>query len=166
MEQNEIVINEVNDELIQKGPSKLKKNKFGKGKILTTIDKVLVGAAAVFEGLRELPGFEYLKTMTTSNIVTKFNTWIASITANTPDLTGLTATQAYELGMQAQAAGTVASANSIGLVFAAVLEFIVQHPTVTVLGVTAFIGILSIPFKMLVRKIREKKEQKNAVKQL
>ena len=50
---------------------------------------------------------------------------------------------------------------AIGLVFSAILEFIIQHPTVTVMGIAALTGILAIPFKALANKIREKKLEKN-----
>ena len=162
MDSKNVVLNKVNDEIIQNEPGKLQKKNLGKGKILLKIQTILRGAAAVFEGLRELPGFEYLKAMTTGNLVTRFNTWIASIMTKAPDLTNLTAEEAFKLGQQAQAAGTIESANSLGLVFSAILEFIVQHPTVTVIGVVGFFGLLSIPFKALFHKLTKHEEQKLA----
>ena len=139
---------------------KLSKVSLGKGKIARTIDKILIGAAAIFETVRELPGFEYLKTMSISNLTTKFNNWIAPILATKPNLEGLTAQEAFELGQLAQSEGVIASANSFGLAFSAILEFIVQHPTVTIMGVAALTGILAIPFKLLINKIRTNKEKK------
>ena len=85
-----IIVNKVNEDKIKEGTSKLQAINYGKGKILLTVEKVLVGATAIFEAIRELPGFEYLKAMTTGNLVTKFNNWVASISAVKPNLTGLT----------------------------------------------------------------------------
>lgn len=150
-----IIVNKVNEDKIKEGPSKLKAINYGKGKILLTIDKVLVGVAAIFEAMRELPGFEYLKTMTTGNLVTKFNNWIASISVVKPNLTGLTPEEIFELGKDSALSASNASANGLGLVFSAILEFIVQHPTVTVLGITALFGILSLPFKFMINKMAQ-----------
>ena len=162
-----IIVNKVNEDKIKEGPSKLKAINYGKGKVLLTIDKVLVAGAAIFEAIRELPGFEYLKAMTTGNLVTKFNNWIASISAVKPNLTGLTPEEIFELGKDSALAASNAAANGIGLVFSAVLEFIVQHPTVSVLGITALFGILSIPFKFMINKMAQhgmKKHEKNMSK--
>ena len=71
MDSKNVVLNKVNDEIIQNEPGKLQKKNLGKGKILLKIQTILIGAAAVFEGLRELPGFEYLKAMTTGNLLKK-----------------------------------------------------------------------------------------------
>jgi len=139
---------------------KLSKVSLGKGKIARTIDKILIGAAAIFETIRELPGFEYLKTISIANLTTKFNNWLAPIMSARPNLEGISLEEAFELGRQAQQAGTVASANSFGLVFSAILEFIVQHPTVTVMGIAALTGILAVPFKLIINKIRTNKEKK------
>lgn len=162
-----IVVNKVNEEKIKEGPSKVKAMNYGKGKILLTVDKLLVGAAAIFEAMRELPGFEYLKTMTTSNLTSKFNNWVASISVVKPNLTGLTPEEIFELGKDSALAASNASANGLGLVFSAILEFVVQHPTVTVLGITALIGILSIPFKFMINKLAQhgiKKHEENMSK--
>ncbi len=162
-----VIVNKVNEDKIKEEPSKLKAMNYGKGKILLTVDKVLVGAAAIFEAMRELPGFEYLKTMTTGNLVTKFNNWIASISAVKPNLEGLTPEQIFELGKDSALAASNASANGLGLVFSAILEFVLQHPTVTVLGITALFGILSIPFKFMINKMAQhgmKKHEKNMSK--
>jgi len=140
---------------------KLSKHSLGKGKIAKTVDKILIGAAAIFETIRELPGFEYLKSISIGNLTTKFNNWIAPIMSTKPNLEGLTAEEIFALGQQTQAAGINAAANSVGLVFSAILEFIIQHPTVTVMGIAALTGILAIPFKALANKIREKKLEKN-----
>ena len=117
--------------------------------------------------MRELPGFEYLKTMTTGNLVTKFNNWVASISAVKPNLTGLSPEEIFELGKDSALAASNASANGLGLVFSAILEFVVQHPTVTVLGITALFGILSIPFKFMINKLAQhgiKKHEENMSK--
>ena len=162
-----IIVNKVNEDKIKEGPSKLQAINYGKGKILLTVEKVLVGATAIFEAIRELPGFEYLKAMTTGNLVTKFNNWVASISAVKPNLTGLTPEEIFELGKDSALAASNASANGIGLVFSAILEFVLQHPTVTVLGITALFGILSIPFKYLINKLAQngmKKHEKNMSK--
>ena len=138
--------------------SKLQKHSLGKGKILKTIDKIAISACAVLEVVRELPGFEYLKAISIGNLTTKFNTWIATITTHTPNLEGLTAEQIYELGQKAALDATVSSANSIGLVFSAILEFVLNHPTVTVMGIATLTTILMVPFKALINKIRGNKE--------
>ena len=167
MEEKEIIVHKVNEELIKEGPSEIKPAKYGKGKILLTIDKVLVGVAAVFEALREVPGFEYLKAMTTGNLVTKFNNWIASISVVKPDLTGLTPEEIFELGKDSALAASNASANGLGLVFSGILEFVLTHPTVTVLGVSAVIWSLTKGFKKLINKLTEhgiKKHEQNMSK--
>ena len=143
-----------------KAKTSLQKVSLGKGKIAKTLDTILIGAAAIFETIRELPGFEYLKTMSISNLTTKFNNWIASLTNQMPDLTGLTPEQIYQLGQQNQLAGSNQVANTWGLLFSAVLEFVVQHPTVAVIGIAALTGVLAIPFKVLINKIRSNKQEK------
>ena len=75
-------INTINENGLKKGGKVVKEN-IGKGRILLTIDKLSVAAAACFEFLRELPGFEYLKSIGVGNLTTKFNTWISSITTTT-----------------------------------------------------------------------------------
>lgn len=129
-------INAINENGLKKGGKVVKEN-IGKGRILLTIDKLSVAAAACFEFLRELPGFEYLKSIGVGNLTTKFNTWISSITTTTPDLTGLTPEQIFELGKTMGLENTNESANFYGLIFSSILEFVVQHPTVAVLAVVS-----------------------------
>ena len=165
--EKKVIVSKVNEDKIIEGPSKVVKSKHGKGKIALTIDAICTGVVAIFEILREMPGFEYIKTMTTGNLITKFNNWIASITTVKPNLEGLTPEEIFELGKDSALAASNAAANGIGLVFSAVLEFIVQHPTVSVLGITALFGILSLPFKFLINKLAEhgmKKHEKNMSK--
>lgn len=163
VKEKNVVLHTVNEEALKK-PSKLKKISYGKGKILLKIDGILTAGAAILEIIREIPGFEYLKTMTTGNLVTKFNVWIAKITAEVPDLTGLSAEQIYALGQQAQAEATISSANSWGLLFSAILEFIIEHPTVAVIGISTITCVLSIPFKLLINKLRQIKFEKELQK--
>ncbi len=134
---------------------KLKKHSLGKGKIWQTIDKIAISACAVLEVIRELPGFDYLKSATIGNITTKFNLWLSQIFAETPDLTGLTPQQIYNLASQNAIEGAEKMANSWGLIFSAVLEFVLTHPTVTVIGVVTLTSILVVPFKFLINKIKQ-----------
>ncbi len=167
VEEKNVIVNRINEDKSKEGPSEVKVSKHGKGKILLTIDKVLIGVATVFEVLREVPGFEYLKAMTTGNLVTKFNNWIASISAVRPNLQGLTPEEIFELGKDTALAASNASANGLGLVFSAVLEFILTHPTATVLGISGIIYGLAKAFKFMVRKLGEhevKKHEKNMSK--
>ena len=135
--------------------TKLQKHSLGKGKIWKAIDKIAISACAVLEVIRELPGFEYLKSATIGNITTKFNLWLSQILSKTRDLTGLTPEQIYNLGSQNAIEGAEKIANSWGLIFSAVLEFVLTHPTVTVIGVVTLTSILVVPFKALIRKLKE-----------
>ena len=114
--EKKVIVSKVNEDKIIEGPSKVVKSKHGKGKIALTIDAICTGVVAIFEILREMPGFEYIKTMTTGNLITKFNNWIAS------------------------------------LVFSAVLEFIIQHPTATIAGVSLIVALFSWGIKSIVNK--------------
>ena len=163
LDENDSVIVQLYNEKKANTQMALQKHSLGKGKVARTIDAILIGATAIFETIRELPGFEYLKTMSISNLTTKFNNWLASITSKTPDLTGLTAEEIFELGKQIQLQGSNSMANSWGMLFSAVLEFVLQHPTVAMIGVTTLIGVLSIPFKALINKIRENREAKEII---
>lgn len=152
-----IVINRINEEKITK--TSLSSKNLGKGRVLKTIDKLLLGVASVFEVLREIPGFEYLKTISISNLTTKFNIWLSRVfPADVPDFNSLTPLEAYELGKQISEERVSEMANTLGLLFSAVLEFILSHPTVTVLGVTALTSTLIIPFKVMIRKLQGEKE--------
>ena len=73
----------------------------------------------------------------------------------------------FELGKDTALAASNASANGLGLVFSAVLEFILTHPTATVLGISGIIYGLAKAFKFMVRKLGEhevKKHEKNMSK--
>jgi hypothetical protein len=159
--EREIILQKYNQKKL-KAQAKLQKYSLGKGKIAKVFDSILIGGAAVLEVIRELPGFEYLKSMSIGNLTTKFNTWLATIFTKTPDLTGMTPEQIWEAAQQAQANGTNQMANSWGLIFSSILEFVVQHPTVAAVGVAALTGVLLIPFKALVKKLKAKKVKKLA----
>jgi len=150
--EKKVIVSKVNEDKIIEGPSKVVESKHGKGKIALTIDAICTGVVAIFEILREMPGFEYIKTMTTGNLITKFNNWIASITTVKPNLEGLTPEEIFELGKDAALAASNASANSWGLVFSAVLEFIIQHPTATIAGVSLIVALFSWGIKSIVNK--------------
>ena len=160
MDKNDQIVIQAYNSKKMKAKTALQKHSLGKGKIAKTIDGILIGAAAIFETIRELPGFEYLKSMSIGNLTTKFNNWLASITAQTPDLSGLTPEEIFALGQQTQLNGANTVANTWGLGFSAILEFILQHPTVAVIGVAALTGILAIPFKALINKLRDNKQEK------
>ena len=155
----QIIIQKYNQQKL-KAQAKLQKYSLGKGKIAKVFDTLLVGGAAVLEVIRELPGFEYLKAMTTGNLTTKFNNWLASIFTKMPDLTGMTPEQIFHAGQQAQLDGANQMANSWGLLFSSILEFVVQHPTVAAVGVAALTGVLLIPFKALIKKLKANKVKK------
>ncbi len=157
--QKQIIIQNYNKEKL-KIQNKLQKYTLGKGKIAKTIDGLLVGGAALLEIIRGLPGFEYLNAATVGNLTTKFNAWLASILTKTPDLTGLTPEQIFELGKHAQQAGTDQMANSWGLLFSSVVEFVLQHPSATAVGIAAVAGVLAVPFKALIKKLKEHKLDK------
>ena len=168
IQKQQVIIQKYNKEKF-KVQSKLQKYSLGKGKIAKVFDSLLVGGAAVLEVLRELPGFEYLKAMTTGNLTTKFNNWLAQLFVQTPDFTGMTPEQIFQAGQQAQLNGANQMADSWGLLFSSILEFVVQHPTVAAVGVAALTGVLLIPFKALVKKLREnrlKRIEENAVDEL
>lgn len=168
IQKQQVIIQKYNKEKF-KVQSKLQKYSLGKGKIAKVFDSLLVGGAAVLEVIRELPGFEYLKAMTTGNLTTKFNNWLAQFFVQTPDFTGMTPEQIFQAGQQAQLNGANQMADSWGLLFSSILEFVVQHPTVAAVGVAALTGVLLIPFKALVKKLREnrlKRIEENAVDEL
>lgn len=153
-----IVINSINTEKIAN--TKIANKNLGKGKLVKTIDKILIGAATVFETLRELPGFEYLKSISIANLTTKFNLWLAEIfPKEIPNLEGLTAEEIYELGKSIKTEEVSEIANTLGILFSAVLEFIISHPTVAVIGLTTLTSALLIPFTIMINKINEMKEK-------
>lgn len=143
------------------------KNNFGTGRVMLTINGILNGFAALVEGIRETPYYEYLKSMGIGNITTKFNTWVASLSNSTSDFTGLSQKEIFELGKQAAIAETNESANSLGLSFASVLEFFIQHPTAVVVTATTsitlgamFINYIKEKRKNNIPKIEDKKSPK------
>ena len=149
-----IVINRINEEKI--GKTKLTNQNLGKGKILKTIDKLLLTVASVFEVLREIPGFEYLKTISIANLTTKFNIYLSDLfPKEIPDFNELTPLEAYELWKKLSEERVSEMANTLGILFSSVLEFVLSHPTVTVLGITALTSTLIIPFKFMIQKINE-----------
>ena len=150
MNDNNIQVNSVNLEKLKTGniSSNISKKNLGKGKVLLAIDKVLIGAAAIFEFLRTLPGFGYLKAIEIGRLTTWFNTTIGKMTAEDPN------------SVESVLKAIDATKDGIGMVFSSILEFVLQHPTVTVLGVTTCVGLLAIPFKLLIRKLRENKLEK------
>ena len=155
-----IVINSINSEKIAN--TKLSNENLGKGKLVKTIDKILIGAATVFETLRELPGFEYLKSISIANLTTKFNVWLTTVfPQEIPNLEGLTAEEIYELGKSVKMEEVNDIANTLGILFSAVLEFVISHPTVAVIGVTTITSALFFPFSVMIDKINEMKEKKS-----
>ena len=152
MSDGRVVVNTVNKDKLSRiaKDSKVSKKSLGRGKILLTIDKILASAAAVFEIIRELPGFEYLKAVEIGRLTTWFNTTIGTMTARDPN----SVPSVLEAIEKAR--------NGIGMIFSVIVEFVIQHPTVTVLGVTTCLTILSFPFKALIRTIKEYREKKEA----
>ncbi len=152
--EDKVFVSKINTDRLKKidKGSRLSRRSLGRGKILLTIDKILASAAAIFEIIRELPGFEYLKAIEIGRLTTWFNTRVGLMTAEDPN-------NVYSV-MEA----IDKSKDGIGMLFSAIVEFVIQHPTVTVLGVTTCLTILSLPFKALVRAIREMKEKKEAKK--
>ena len=135
-----------------KEDSQVSKTNLGRGKILLTIDKVLASAAAIFEIIREIPGFEYLKAVEIGRLTTWFNVTIGTRMASDPNDVN-SVLEAIEK-----------SRTGIGMIFSAIVEFVIQHPTVTVLGVTTCLTILAFPFKLLLKKIQEARESHTANK--
>lgn len=141
----------INNDKISK--TKMSNKNLGKGKIALTIDKILIGASAIFETIREMPGFEYLKTVSISNLTTKFNLWLAQMfPAPVPNLEGLKPEEIYALAQANQANQVNNFANTLGIIFSFTLEFIISHPTVVIVGLTSLTSLLIIPCKMLVKK--------------
>ena len=155
-EKQDIVLTSINKDKIKN--TTLAKKTLGKGKIALTIDKLLIGASAMFEALREFPGFEYLKTISISNLTTKFNLWAAQkFPAPTPDFTGLSNEEIFKLGQQVSSEQVSKMADTLGIIFAATLEFTISHPTVCIVGLTAITSVLIVPFKAMTHKIQNTK---------
>ena len=133
--------------------SKISKKNLGKGKASISLGGILIGAATVFERLRELPGFNYLKAVEIGKLTTWFNQKVADL-----QTMGINDKTAYQQAL------TNAS-NGIGRIFSLIVEYTFQHPTEVAVEVVVGATLLSLPFKMLLKKIREVKLNKGELEE-
>lgn len=141
------------------------KNLGKKGKIRLTIEGILTSVAVVWETLyNTMPLFSEWVATKKSILDTKFFAWLAEILNNqqaTPNFEGLSPEAIYRMGQQSGSENVVdASSSVIGQIFSAVLQFIIENPTICVLGGTAIATILTKPFLLLIKKIKKTLSQK------
>ena len=133
----------INKDKISK-TEELKDKLWGKGKVRQTIEKVLLTVTSIMEVLKGAGIWNYAENIAIGNLTTKFNTWVATLKAGNVALTGL----------EWQAL-TNSVADTFGVIFSTVLTFVIEHPAVTVLGVSALVTILLVPFKALRKKLKK-----------
>lgn len=143
----------INNDKISK-TEELKDKLWGKGKVRQTVERVLLAVTSVMEVLKGTGIWNYAENITIGNLTTKFNAWVATLKAGNASLTG----SEWQTLINSVA-------NTFGIIFSTVLTFVIEHPAVTVLGVSALFTTLLVPFKALIRKLKGQK-QKQATPEL
>ena len=165
--QSDVQISVINKKKLRAAKSKLTDRNLGKkGKIKLSIKSIMVGAAAIWEWAYEtLPAFSEIVAGKIAGIQTGFYNFVAqNFPQSSPDLTKLSPEDIYKLGLTNGGNAVVDVANSpLGEIFAAVLQFIVENPTITTLGICALGGILAFPAKKLIEIIGKRKENQNSI---
>lgn len=169
--QSDVQISVINKKKLREAAkSKLTDKNLGKkGKIKLSIKSIMVGAAAIWEWAYEtLPAFSEIVAGKVAGIQASFYNFIAqTFPPSTPNLAGLSIEDVYKLGLSNGGDAVVDVANSpLGEIFAAVLQFIIENPTITILGACALGGVLAYPAKKLAEVIRSKKNNKNSSEEI
>ncbi len=151
--------------IIDNVEAKLSKNHLGKGKVALTLRAIILGCASVWEVLyAKVPLFSSWVAAKKSIIDTYFFDFLSRVTksfSDNPNLEGLTPKQIYELGVKEGNKGIVnASISPVGQIFSAILQFVIEHPTVTILSGITLVSILGKAFQFLIDKIKNIRDKK------